>query len=230
MSNITVRDQLNSAPPSILADIFRDLGIADLLLGQCNQQLRKQNPGTAGANSPYDLSTLSVIVLPDNAKASRMLRCTVRAGGTTGEYTEKAGYGTTPTTTTVGVTPCGNLAFLGTDLVTDADLTYIAERLDVVELYLPVVSGTGVLTIPSALVTQGVVLLMEAEALAGTSTGKKIVLVPAASAAAGRAVLSVAKDTVIFNTTDAVTRARVKLGVAPSKALQTKLLADAQYP
>jgi hypothetical protein len=229
MSNTTVRELLNKANPNILADLFRDLGIADLFLGQSNQHLRNLDPDVAGAN-PYDLSTEDTIVLPDNAKASRILRCTVRAGGATGEFTEKAGYGTTPTTGTVGVTPNGNIAFIATDAVTDADVSYVSERGDVLELTLPVVSGTGVLALPDSVVEQGVILLLEAESLAGTLVSKMIVLVPSNSApATTKALLTIPKHQVLFAVADAVTRARVKLLLCPAKDLQNVLGADAQY-
>lgn len=223
----TARQSLNAADPNTLADQLRDLGLGDLLLGQTIQQKRKVNPDVAGSN-PYNLSTVDVIDLPDNAAAARILRCTVRAGGATGEFTEKAGYGTTPTTTTLAVTPNGDIAFIATDSVTDADFTYVAERGDVIELNLPVVPGTGVCALPASLVTRGVILLREAESLEGTLVAKMIVLVPSNSApATTKALLTIPKHQVLFAVADAVTRARVKLLIVPSKDLQAKLTAAA---
>jgi hypothetical protein len=150
------------------------------------------------------------------------------------------------------VTPAGNLATLDADAWTDLDVEYTPAVQDVVEMTLPVVPGTGVLTIPAAFAgvagsgqnativkdasnnianAVGVNMLMEVEALAGTSgTGKLVVLVPGGTnPASGYANLDLTKSLVYFHTADAITSARVKLGVFSSIDLNALLEAASIY-
>lgn len=217
------RKDLNKADPNTLADQARNLLLGDLLLGQMNQCKRKLNPSTLGVGS-YTLATLHALQVPDRSRAVAVTRATVRAGGVTGELTPAA-YGATPTTGQIAVAPNGDIVVLAADAITDMDVHYIAERGEIVNVTFPVVSN--VLTFPtSGIWARGISLLLEAEAITGTSTGKKIVLVPGNGAtAAGNAKLNLAKATVIFNGTDAVTRARVKvlIGATLTAELQTAL-------
>ncbi len=221
------RRDLDRANPITLADQLRSLRLGHLFLGQMIQHKRKVNPSALGV-SPYALATLHALQLPDRARASAVLRATVRAGGVTGELTPAA-YGATPTTGQIAVSPNGDIVVLASDAITDMDVTYVSERGDVMGnvqadpslpfytlgFYMPVVSN--VLTLPtSGWGARGNLFLLEAEAIQATSTGKKIVVVPGNGATtAGQAKLNLAKTTVIFNGTDAVTRARLKLLIAP---------------
>jgi hypothetical protein len=190
------------------------------LQGQLPQVRRKLNPDAAGASS-YNISTVDVIQLPDGGPASVVLRATVRAGGVTGELAAQA-FGTTPTTGQIAVAPNGDIVVLATDAITDMDVVYVPERGDVVEAVFPVVSN--VLTIPPALVSKGVILLLEAESVEGDLKAKLRVLVPGGSPTTGQVALtSVAKATVTFAAADAVTRARVKLLVTAAEDLHTIL-------
>lgn len=214
------QDALNRANPQGLASLFQMLGLGDLLRAQLAQFRRAVNQDTNGPNAG-NLATLDALALPDTGKASVVLRATVRAGGVTGELTPVA-YGVTPGTGEIAVAPNGNVVTLAADAITDVDVEYVPERGDVVESFFPVVAD--VLTIPASITARHVVLLEEVEALSGTATGVKIVLVPGAGApAAGQARLNVAKSTVSFAAADAVTRARVKLLVAATKDLNTVL-------
>ncbi len=221
------RRDLDRAQTTTLADQMRAMRAGHLFLGQMNQHKRRVNPTALGVGS-YTLATLHAFQLPDRARASSVVRATVRAGGVTGELTPAA-FGATPTTGQIAVAPNGDIVTLAADAITDMDVTYVSERGDVMGnvqtdsslpfytlgLFFPVVSN--VLTLPtSGWGARGNLILLEAEAVNATSTGKKIVVVPGNGATtAGQAKLNIAKSTVIFNGTDAVTRARVKLLIAP---------------
>lgn len=216
----TQRVAFDRANPNTLADLMRSIALGSLLQGQLMQVRRKVDMDAAGTN-PENLATLDALDLPNSGKASAILRATVRAGGVTGELTPVA-YGTTPATTEIAVGPNGDIVTLATDAITDLDVVYAPERGDVIDTVFPVVSD--VLTLPTSIATRGVVLLAYAEALEGTTTGRKIILVPGAGApAAGQARLDVAKATVTFAAADAVTRARVKLVVTAEEDLATVL-------
>lgn len=179
------------------------------LLQGAPRTVRKAAP----AASPYQLATLQAIVLGDYKKASSILRATVRAGGVTGELAVQA-YGATPITGQIAVAPNGDIVVLATDAITDIDVHYVPSQVEVVELTVDGLVGSE-LPIPAKYTARGVVSLLEAEVLAGTTLGKKIILVPGAAPATTKANLDVAKTKVQFNSaTDAVTKARVKIGVA----------------
>lgn len=222
----TNRASLDRANLNTLSDAARLIALGSLLAGQMPQVRRNVDMDALGAGD-YTLSTLDCLVLPNHAKAHSLLRGTVRAGtGGTGEYTGQA-YGTTPTTTQFGIAPNGDIVFLATDVVTDVDVSYIPERGDVIETVFPVVSNA--IVFPTALTARGVVLLAECEALEGTATGKKVVLVPGGAPAAGQCSLtSVTKAGVTFAAADAVTRARVVLVVTAAEELHTVLEGSAQ--
>jgi hypothetical protein len=243
----SLAQRLNAMMPGSMADQHRVIGFGDLVRRQ-RTELRRQNPNAfaAGVASVYNLATLQVLVLPDDAKAHTLVRVYARAGtGTKGELTPLS-PNTTPAAHQPAVTPNGDIGFLATDAYTDVDIEYSPVDYDVVELTLPVVPGTGVCTIPAKYAgtagagtnasslpnvssyaggAAGVALLMEAEALQGTTTGKKVVLAPAAAVpgTAGEASLDTTKSLVYFTIADAVTQARVKLGVFRSYDLNALL-------
>lgn len=206
-----LQEAINRGNTQAWAAAMQALGFGDMIRA-LPTYLRKKNPNAAGTNA-YNLATLHVLVLPEDAKAHSIERTTVRAGGATGEFTAQA-YGATPATTQVAVTPSGDIAFLAADAITDADLCYIPEKGDVAELTLSATAANEI-TLPTPWTTQGVVLLTEVEVTKGTATGKKIILVPNnANPAAGRANLDIAKGKVLFQATDAVTEARLKVVLA----------------
>lgn len=220
----TNQDAFNAANPQGLASLFQMIGLGDLLRGQLLQFRRAVNQVVNGLYAG-NLATLQVLQLPDKGKASVILRATVRAGGVTGELTPVA-YGVTPATTQIAVGPNGNIVTLAADVITDVDIEYLPERGDVIESFFPVVADAIVL--PASITAEHVVLLEEVEALSGTATGVKVVLIPGAGApAAGQARLNLAKSTITFAAADAVTRARVKLLVGTSKDLNAVLDAAA---
>lgn len=222
----TNRAALDRGNANTIADAARLLALGSLLAGQMPQVRRNIDMDAQGAGD-HTLSTLDCLVLPNHAKAHSLLRATVRAGtGGTGEFTCDA-YGTTPLTTHVSIAPNGDIVSLGTDALTDVDVSYIPERGDVIETVFPVVSDA--IVFPTALTARGVVLLAECEALEGTLTGNKVILVPGGTPSAGQCALTdVTKAGVTFQATDAVTRARVVLVVTTAEELHTVLEANAQ--
>ena len=227
----TRRSQFDQASPNVLPDLFRKMALGSFLQGQVVQKRCQVGTGATGSNrlavSPYNNATALVLSLPDGGKASQVLRATVRsnAGGVVnGEYTPDAYANATPATLHVGVGPNGNITTLGTDVIADADIIYIPERGDVIETILTCIPGTGVCALPPVITAKGVILLEEAEVLAGTSVGKKMILIPLTAApAAGYAQLDLPKANVRFAVADGATSVRVKLLVAPAEALTTVL-------
>lgn len=206
-----LKDTLNRCNLNTLASALQKIAFGQTLRQDVKITKRKVNPNALGTNA-YNLATLQVIVLPDDAKAAVLLRAFARTGTAgTGEMTVAARHAT-PTTGQIAVTPSGDIALLAADAITDVDVEYLAARYDVVELTLPV--ATNVLAIPAAFTDRGVLEVAEVEALDGGATGAKIILTPGGSATAGKAALNVAKTQVNFAAADAVTRARVKLLVA----------------
>jgi hypothetical protein len=228
IQDTTKRSALNRANPNTLADQLRTLELGAVLGAILPQQLIKQNFVTKGKTK---LASYLDLVLPDNAKALSVIYNFVRAGASNKfgvSYT--ADTNDTPATTTYWVTKAGDIRILASDAVTDMDIIYQPIRGDVVETYLAVASGLA--TIPTDLVTKGVLLLIEAELLTGFATvaGDKTILAEVATTAlpaTTTAALDLAHAYVCFNhSTDAGTRCRVKLLVAADRNLPTELAAE----
>lgn len=215
-------ETLNRANQNDMADIARKVGLGSVLASQVAISLYRKAPTVGNA---FQLSTLDVFILPDAAKAASVLRAKAFAAGTgtLGELAPQA-YGATPIAAQIAVAPNGDLVVLATEQFTQVDIVYMPVRYDIVTLTnFP--APAGVLTLPTGM--KGC-LLLEAEATAGTITGKKIILVPAASApATTKAALKTDGSAVLFNTaTDVVTAATVKLAVVPSIDYQGLLMGD----
>jgi len=204
----SLKNQLNLTDPNTLADMFRELGLGDMLRALPTTLRKKVPAADAGV-----LGTLQAVVLAEDAKAHSIFRAYARtATAGAGELTVAA-PNATPTTGQIAVAPNGDIVVLAADAILDLDVVYLPEKYDTIELTLPVASNS--MALPAWVTARGVVALLEAVATAGTATGKKIILAPsAAAAAAGQARLVVAKSSVTFNNTDAVTAATVKLAVA----------------
>lgn len=212
----TLKEQANKANANSLASILQALGLGDILRGLITK-LQKQVPVT-GARSNYNLTTVQIIALPDDAKCEQVISGFARATGASGTLGNLTPVqpGVTPADAQIAATPNGDIAVLASAAYTLVDVQYVPKKEKIVELTLPVVSHVA--TLPAALTTApcAVFSLLEAESLAGTLTGKLIVLVPSASApATTKAVLNMTKDSVLFATADAVTSCRVKVGVSP---------------
>lgn len=169
--------------------------------------------------------------LPDDAKCAYILRATALAGTTTAaeltvnttaqNATAFATGAPGVLTGNIGVSPSGDIAVCAADAWTSVDVLYVPEQVDVIELTLT--PATGIVTLPAlcnlpgaTATTPATVLLMEAEILTGTVTGKCAVLPPATAApgATKQACLNLAKTLVDFKVSDAPTSVRLKLGLA----------------
>lgn len=216
---MTMKAALDRANAGSLPDLFRLVKLGKLLRGQFTQVLRKKDPA---ADAAVD-ATCHSIVLPNDAKAAQIVRAYARVGtATVGEMVVDA-PGTVQTTTLhCGVAPNGDLSFLAADAWSSVDVIYTPERGDALVLpELPVASNAILLPAPAA---GKVVLLIDANATAGTTTGRKIIEKPSASAAtAGCARLDLAKLNVKFAGADAVTKAIVTLLVIAEDDLDTIL-------
>ncbi len=156
-----------------------------------------------------------VMTLPQNARAVAILRAFATAGTLTGNMAPITTGA--PTTGQVGITATGNIIFATADAVTAAEVTYVSAEGDVIEEIVPVVSHVGA---PSS--SRGAVILLEAEALTGTSVGVKTVDFRGAAIAAGEAGINVLGTGITFATADAVTRARIKYVATPGVGNGTK--------
>lgn len=200
----TVKDSLNTANPQNLADNLRSVALGDMMRAETTH-LRAQAPAVNSSN----LSSLKAVALPDDAKASYILRAYARAGSAgTGEMSVQS-FGTTPTSGQIAVAPNGDIVTLGSDAITNLDVVYVPEKVDIVTLTGTVTSNA--FAIPSSYT---VVSLHSATANTGTVTGAEVILTPSGSAATtGTCRLDVAKANVKFYSGDAVTNCTVTLGV-----------------
>ena len=222
---MTLRAALDRTNPNTLADHFRDIGIGAILQAGIPVARRAFNFDAAGASARH-VATLDHMPLDPTCKAAVILRATVRAGAVTGELTPQV-YGTTPATTQIAVAPNGDIVALAADAITDCDVVFIPEKLDVLTLDLVVVAATGVAVVPAqALLGRKIVMLHSANATAAGVTGEKRVLVPGAvNPATPQVRLDVAKTQVQFTVADAVTKATVTLVLSPAKDVYAKMLA-----
>lgn len=179
---LTLKQVADQANPNTLPDLLRKLKFGQILEGGIPIFKRRLNMDALGVNQG-NLATLDAYEPPDGQRGAAVLRATVRAGAVTGELTPVA-FGVTPATTQIAVAPNGNIVTLAADAITDMDLVYVADKVDVLELVLPVIPGTGVCALPASMTTPGVVFLEEAQSIAGTLLRDMIVLVPAAGAPA----------------------------------------------
>jgi hypothetical protein len=215
----SVREALDRADPNSLADLNRILAMGDVVRS-VPVHLQGVAANTAANSSPPQLSTLGAVPLPEDAKCAYILRCTVKktgsGGAALGEFTVEP-YGTTPATTQVAPAPNGDIVFLGTDLVQEADILYVPHKGDVfgqlanskygiTSLTLSV-NASGFAALPTNLSGKAI-LLMYANVTVGSVTGQKIILVPSTTVVATtEAALSKDGTGIWFNlATDAPTQ------------------------
>jgi hypothetical protein len=233
----SLKNQLNNVLPGQLADMLRAIGFGNVVRA-FETYLYRQKPV---ATNPYVIATYQVITLPDDVKARVIGTAYAIAGGVTGPLTVATfASGTHPATGEISVGPTGDILVLAADALTSVDIAYAPQKLDVVELTLPVVAASGLCSLTAlinattpagAALGAGVVVLMEAEVIAGGVTGKYFVDLPNDSnpGTSAHCSLKVAKDTVIFKVSDAVTSARLKFGVIPGIDLNALLEATGSY-
>lgn len=205
-----LRAHLDFANPNSLPDEFRQLGLGGMIRA-LPTSLRRKVPAAAAEQ----LGTLQQVGLANDGKAAAIFRAYARAGGVTGELTLVA-FGATPATTQIAVAPNGDIVVLAADAITDLDVQYLPAKYDLVTMTLPVIPGTGVCALPASVTASplGLAFLISANALVGTATGVKNVLVPAAGApAAGKVRQDVAGANIQFAVADAVSSALLTLAV-----------------
>lgn len=221
----TVQESLDRCNPNTLADTLRVLKFGNLLSQQLPQTVHVA-AGLGALSDPSQLTTVEGIGLPETRRAAAILRANCRGGTGIGELAIQT-YGTTPGSGQIAVAPNGEIVLLDADNNTEIDVLYVPQIGEVVEVAnWP--APLGVLTLPSWITARGVVLLLSATATAGTITGDKIVLVPAAAApATTKAALKTDGTKVLFNTaTDGVTEATVRLLVRYATDFGAALDAD----
>lgn len=219
---MSLHSALQRANPNSLADNLRLLGLGNL----CSSVMLTRNKfsfDAAGASASH-VATLDAMALDPKIKALAVTRATVRAGAVTGELAPQA-FGATPATTQIAVAPNGDIVALATDAITDCDVHFLAVACEEVVLELACDPATGIVLIPTAWKDRGVVYLHKAEALTGTVTGQKRILVPGAvNPATPQCRLSVAKDAVHFTVADAITKVRVTFSVHAKENVYDELL------
>lgn len=230
-SATSMKSEIDKANANTLVTLLAKMRFGSFLRAMKTQLLKKVP--TVGAAGGYQLATVDVIAVAEDAKAATILRAyarTTSAAGALGELAVQA-YGTTPADGQIAVAPNGDIVTLAASAYTSVDVVYEPYPHDVMEFTLDVV--TGVVTIPAPALARGVLGLLEAEVTVGTVTGKKIILVPLAGGGAGlpattKAQLTSALTTVSFNNaTDAPTKARIKLAVGLDVNVDAQLTAEA---
>lgn len=208
----SLKNQINGGNINELQDILRFLKLGNILRAE-QANLYGVVPAAAAAN-PYVFATAQSITLPDDAKAGVVLYATARSGtGAVGALTPSVQANSAPSAGGIKVAPSGDLLLLAADAYTLIDVTYLPDIYDLFEYTLVAVPGTGVATLPVGVYATN---LLEAEVLAGTTVGKKIVLMPGTAQTTGSASLNATGTTVQFGTADGATSVRVKVGLKPA--------------
>ena len=134
-----LRDSINRSDPNVAHDINRVLRFGNVLTG-LRRAIRGQVP------------VALTIVLPNLAKAERVLSAYSRAGGTTGPLAVSA-TPLTPGAGEVGWTPTGDILFNVADGITSVDVEYepVVNVEEVTLTGYPVVADT--LTLPASAFT-----------------------------------------------------------------------------
>lgn len=223
MANEKLKDTLNRANPNTLADVLRALKFGTLLASLTALLVKKAPVADAAQDA-----TLEAII--PGAKAGTILRAYARstsAAGTLGEMTVK-GYGVTPGDGEIAVAPNGDIVVLAASAYTAIDVLYAPHPGELVTLK-DVKVASNVATIPEPYKSRGAVYVVDATATAGTSTGRKQIMTPGTTVAAGEAALNAAKTGVAFKNTDAVTLCDLVLWCAPEVDVQAALDGDSAF-
>ena len=218
----TLKDVLNRADLNTLSYVLQTAKFGDVV-----RSLPVHIYRIAANQAPTDqITAVHSYKLPDDCKASFILRATAIAGsGTAGPLTVDASpMVTAPAAGHVNVTQSGDLAFAAADAWTSVDVLYVPLKLDVVSYTGPVVAASGIMTLPVVLQTTAVAIY-EATANIGTTTGPAAVIAQATAVptTTHQVNFNGAKSQVQFRIADAVTSATVKLGVIPGTNLNSLL-------
>ena len=216
----TLRASLQAANPSTAWDLLRYLGLGDLVRQSMTQQLRAKT----GKVSKSCHSTLDALGVDSSARGATILRAYARGGSNAGELVVAA-YGATPVSGQISVAPNGDIVVLTADTLTKIDVDYMPMKGDYLQIpALGVASNLALL--PSAVTTQGVLMLISGQSLAGTNTGNFEVLKANTSVVAGQVALDVTKSNIVFAAADAVTSCSCELLLCSSKDVDTLLKAQ----
>jgi hypothetical protein len=189
-----LRDSINRSDPNVAHDINRVLRFGNVLTG-LRRAIRGQVP------------VALTIVLPNLAKAERVLSAYSRAGGTTGPLAVSA-TPLTPGAGEVGWTPTGDILFNVADGITSVDVEYepVVNVEEVTLTGYPVVADT--LTLPASALLAVALLEVTGYTALGVAT-QKTVMVAGTVPNATECALDAAKATIAFNAADTVVRADV---------------------
>ena len=224
-----LRAALNRANVQSLSEMFQYMALGDVL-GTLHVPLYGVKPlGVAGY--PYTVQAGAFTYpLPDDAKCAvtGLASAYGRVGTATSEnLTIDTQSSAAPAAGHAHVSGSGDVLFNSADAWTSVDVQYRPVKQDVIELFLPVVSGTGVCLLPTEFngANPGLaVSLLEAQSTAGTVTGAcDVQPIGGTPATTTWANLDVTLTKVLFVIADAVTSCRVKVGCAPRINLQALL-------
>lgn len=153
----------------------------------------------------------NVLVLPDDAKAGRVLRAFATAGGATGMLTPVNPEGAVAAGQ-VGTTPGGDVLFAVADAITAAEVEYaVLEGAGIFEEDIDVAASVGALS-----QGRGAVVLISAEVTVGIILGAKPTSARGAAPAAGFAAIDALGTSIAFNAADVVAgKAHVKYSATP---------------
>lgn len=192
-----IRDILNEASPGKVADAMRELP-----MGEALALVPRTFRGTVVSN---------VLVLPEDSKAIAVLAAYAIAGSVTGRLTPVR-IEATVATTQCAPNAGGDVAFFGTDAVTEAEVVYLAFEGTVFEDLIPVASNQGTL-----LGSRSAQVILEVEALAGTATGVFTPVARGTTPVTTQAAINDDPTLIDFAAADAVTSARVKYIAQPGQ-------------
>jgi hypothetical protein len=199
----TNQEALNRSDLNTLADVFRKFALGNMFRSLPTTIRKSAVAVVASSGADPAVSAQAV-----DAPAAMIIGGYARSGaGAAGPLAVVAYPPAAPND--VAIAPNGAIVTLPADAWTSVDVSYLPVKGDVVEVTSNV--AANVLALPSNVTSAGAVMLLEAEALTGGSTGLKFVDAIGAAPAAGEAALNLALTQVSFAGADAVTKARVKV-------------------
>lgn len=216
----TTKELLNDASPNVIADVLRQLEFGNVLRA-LPVRLWKQVPLTSPTNM---VASVHSITLPNDAKCEQVLAAYARTGTVNGALTPDVAIMTSaPSSGHIGHSQSGDLTFLSTDAITSVDVLYVPRKQETITLTLPVVPGTGVMTIPAAFSSRITSLISAVVVTPTPATCAVVIPSDTAPTGASTVSLNVAKTGVLFRIADSVTSATVVLGLIPGTDMNALL-------
>lgn len=165
------------------------------------------------------MAVANTVVLPETAKAARVLDAYSRAGAVTGRFTPVVDP--TPLTAQAGINANGDIVFLPADAVTDSEVQYAPVEGPVIEDLIDVAANVGTL-----LQGRAASIILEVESLVGGATGVFTAVDRGTTPVAGEAAIQDVPTAIEFAAADAVTRARVRYIAQPGVGTTQRSLGD----